>query len=210
MEGAFEAPAVGGTQAAPAADYATSYAAALQAAMDAPTPQAKEQAMNAMAALAKQRTDARDAGAGNEQTDTDNGEAFAPPESPVGYRFEHHLPPNVDIVNEEALGAFKSGLHGLGVPASIAAGAFADVARLHGEGAFASDDAYQAAAQVARQHMDRVHGEAAPAAIRDAMAFLDRAEKAGHLTSDVVDAIMASPIALSQAAMLARHGSRKR
>lgn len=137
-------------------------------------------------------------------------EALAAPQSATGYHLESHLPPGVSIENEPALGALKAGLHDLGVPASIASGAFTDIGRLHAEGAFASDAAYDAACLAARDQMHRVHGEAAPAMIRDALAFVDRAVKGGKLTEDAAEAVLASPLALSHAAMLARRGPRSR
>lgn len=62
----------------------------------------------------------------------------------------------------------------------------------------------------ARNQMHRVRSEAAPSMIRDALAFVDRAVKAGKITENTAEAIIASPMALSLAAMLAaRSGSRR-
>lgn len=144
------------------------------------------------------------------QHDQATDEALAAPTSATGYHLESHLPPGVSIENEPALGALKAGLHDLGVPASIASGAFADIGRLHAEGAFATDAGYDAACLAARDQMHRVHGEAAPAMIRDAIAFVDRAVKGGKLTEDAAEAVLASPLALSHAAMLARRGAVRR
>lgn len=144
------------------------------------------------------------------QQDQATDKALAAPASATGYHLESHLPPGVSIENEPALGALKAGLHDLGVPASIASGAFADIGRLHAEGAFATDAGYDAACLAARDQMHRVHGEAAPAMIRDAIAFVDRAVKAGKLTEDAAEAVLASPLALSHAAMLARRGASRR
>lgn len=143
-------------------------------------------------------------------SDLATDEALAAPASATGYHLEGHLPPGVSIENKPALGALKAGLHDLGVPASIASGAFADIGRLHAEGAFASDTAYDAACLAARDQMHRVHGEAAPAMIRDALSLVDRAVKAGKLTEDAAEAVLASPLALSHAAMLARRGAPRR
>lgn len=144
------------------------------------------------------------------QSDAAADEALAAPASATGYHLESQLPPGVSIENEPALGALKAGLHDLGVPASIASGAFADIGRLQAEGAFASDAAYDAACLAARDQMHRVHGEDAPAMIREGIAFVDRAVKSGKLTEDAADAVLASPLALSHAAMLARRGSARR
>lgn len=144
------------------------------------------------------------------QSDPATDEALAAPASATGYHLESHLPPGVNIENEPALGALKAGLHDLGVPASIASGAFADIGRLHAEGAFATDAGYDAACLAARDQMHRVHGQAAPSMIRDAIAFVDRAVKGGKLTEDAAEAVLASPLALSHAAMLARRGPRPR
>lgn len=52
----------------------------------------------------------------------------------------------------------------------------------------------------------KVHGEGAKAVLKDAAAYIDKAVAAGKLTHEQADAICASPLAVSHAAMLARSG----
>lgn len=133
-------------------------------------------------------------------------EGFEPPDSPLAYTLENALSPGADIVDQAGLGTLKSGLHALGVPAKIAAAGFAEIAHLHAQGTFASEAAYDQQVQLCRNAMHKVHGENAPAMIRDGLAAVDYAVRAGHLTESDAEAIIASPMALSKAAEFRRFG----
>lgn len=136
-------------------------------------------------------------------------EGFEPPASPLAYTLENGLPPGADIVDQSALGALKSGLHAMGVPAEIAAAGFAEIAHLHAQGTFASEAAYDQQVQLCRNAMHKVHGENAPAMIRDGLAAVDAAVRAGHLSESAAEAIIASPMALSKAAEFRRFGGKR-
>lgn len=133
-------------------------------------------------------------------------EGFEPPSSPLAYTLENALPPGAEITDQAGLGALKSGLHQLGVPAEIAAAGFAEIAHLHAHGTFASERAYDQQVQLCKAAMHKVHGENAPAVIREALAAVDAAVRAGRLTEDAAEAIVASPMALSKAAEFRRFG----
>lgn len=135
---------------------------------------------------------------------------FEPPSSPLAYTLESALPPGADIVDQAGLGALKSGLHAMGVPAEIAAAGFAEIAHLHAQGTFASEAAYDQQVYLCRNAMHKVHGENAPAMIRDGLAAVDGAVRAGHLTESAAEAIIASPMALSKAAEFRRFGGKSR
>jgi len=150
------------------------------------------------------------AASGETSADTEVAEALAPPTSPVGYHLETHLPAGVEIVDAAAAGALKSSLHELGVPASVAAAAMGQIGELFRDGAFATDQSITDAATIARNQVYRVHGEAAPAMLRDAAAFIDDAVISGKLTHEQADAICCSPLAVAHAAMLARHGASRK
>ncbi len=144
------------------------------------------------------------------QGDAEVPEGFEAPASPLAYTLENGLPPGADIVDQGALGALKSGLHAMGVPAEIAAAGFAEIAHLHAQGTFASEAAYDQQVQLCRNAMHKVHGEAAPAMIRDGLAAVDAAVRAGHLSESAAEAIIASPMALSKAAEFRRFGGKTR
>lgn len=133
-------------------------------------------------------------------------EGFEPPSSPLAYTLENALPPGAEITDQAGLGALKSGLHQLGVPAEIAAAGFAEIAHLHAQGTFASERAYDQQVQLCKVAMHKVHGENAPAVIREALAAVDAAVRAGRLTEEAAEAIVASPMALSKAAEFRRFG----
>lgn len=135
-------------------------------------------------------------------------EGLEPPSSPLAYTLEQSLPPGVEVVDQAGLGALKSSLHSLGVPIEIANGAFAEIASIHGSGAFLSDSAYDRQAAHMRATIAKVHGEDAPAILRDAKAHIDKAVAAGKLTPHQVDALVLSPMAVSHAALLARNSRR--
>lgn len=137
-------------------------------------------------------------------------EGFEPPSSPLAYTLENALPPGAEITDQAGLGALKSGLHQLGVPAEIAAAGFAEIAHLHAQGTFASERAYDQQVQLCKVAMHKVHGENAPAVIREALAAVDAAVRAGRLTEDAAEAIIASPMALSKAAEFRRFGGKSR
>jgi hypothetical protein len=88
-------------------------------------------------------------------------EGFEPPASPLAYTLENALPPGADIVDQAGLGALKSGLHAMGVPAEIAAAGFAEIAHLHAQGTFASEAAYDQQVHLCRNAMHKVHGRTA-------------------------------------------------
>ncbi len=137
-------------------------------------------------------------------------EGFEPPSSPLAYTLENGLPPGAEITDQAGLGALKSGLHQLGVPAEIAAAGFAEIAHLHAQGTFASERAYDQQVQLCKVAMHKVHGENAPTVIREALAAVDAAVRAGRLTEEAAEAIVASPMALSKAAEFRRFGGKSR
>ncbi|MEA3264599.1 MAG: hypothetical protein U9R07_14060 [Pseudomonadota bacterium] len=201
IEGGAAAPNAG----APAPDADAAYAAALDTAMNAATPQARAKAVDALEVLAKQRS-----GDGGASADPDApAEGLEGPSSPLAYTLEQALPPGVELVDQPGLGALKGNLHALGVPPEIASGAFTEIATLHSAGVFQSDAAYDQQMAMCKSAIAKVHGEGAKAVLRDAAAYIDKAVAAGKLTPDQADAICASPLAVSHAAMLARHGGRK-
>jgi hypothetical protein len=188
-------------QAAP--NVETAYAAALDAAMNAPTPQARAKAVDEMEALAKQQV----AVSGDPAVSHgEPQEGYEAPESGLAYQFEQNLPPGVEIVDREALGALKSGLAAAGVPAEIGNAAFGDVARLTGEGAFASEATYIEACGICRAQLESVHGEEAKTLIADALAWIEDAVRANPKLEDAATMALASPLAIQAAANMRRHG----
>lgn len=171
------------------------------------TPQSVTARTDRLEALWKARAGAAQ---GGEDSPTEVPEGFEPPASPLAYTLENALPPGADIVDQAGLGALKSGLHAMGVPAEIASAGFAEIAHLHAQGTFASEAAYDQQVQLCRNAMHKVHGENAPAMIRDGLAAVDAAVRAGHLTESAAEAIIASPMALSKAAEFRRFGGKAR
>jgi hypothetical protein len=134
---------------------------------------------------------------------------FEPAPSPGHYALEQALPPTVGVEDQGALDALKSNLHDMGVPAPLAASAISEIATLHDQGLLhdvtTSDRAF-----VRRNDMlAKAHGaDGFKVIAADGTAYLDRQVKAGKLTEAYADAIAASPMALTHAAMIARHGKR--
>jgi len=141
-------------QAAPNVDAA--YAAALDAAMNAPTPQARAKAVDEMEAIAKQQVETADGPVSHEGPQ----EGFEAPKSGLAYQFEQNLPPGVEILDATALGVFKSSLAVTGMPAELGNAAFGDVARLEGQGAFSNEATYVEACEICRAQIERVHAKA--------------------------------------------------
>lgn len=191
------------SQAAPNVDAA--YAAALDTAMNAPTPQARAKAVDEMEALARQQVETADAAVSHGEPQ----EGFEAPTSGLAYHFEQNLPPGVEIVDEAALGAFKSGLAATGMPAELGNAAFGDVARLEGQGAFTNESTYVEACETCRAQIERVHGEGAKSLIADALAWIDDAVRANPSLEDAATMALASPLAIQAAANMRRHGGRK-
>lgn len=81
------------------------------------------------------------------------------PVVPAGLHARKRAPPGADIADQAGLGALKSGLHAMGVPAEIAAAGFAEIAHLHAQGTFASEAAYDQQVLLCRNAMHKVHGE---------------------------------------------------
>lgn len=200
----FTTPAAAAPAAAPATDIG---ALVQQAANPDLTPQARSKLVDEIERYHQsgaQAAQAAEAGA------LDVPEGFEPPSSPLAYTLENALPPGADIVDQAGLGALKSGLHAMGVPAEIASAGFAEIAHLHAQGTFASEAAYDQQVQLCRNAMHKVHGENAPAMIRDGLAAVDAAVRTGHLTESAAEAIIASPMALSKAAEFRRFGGKSR
>lgn len=183
-------------------DADTAYAAALETAMAAPTPQARAKAVDTMEQLARQRADAAPVATPAGEP----AEGFEPPASGLAYQFEQSVPPGLDIVDPVALGTLKGELAGAGVPADIGNGAFADIARLTGDGAFASDVAYDEACGTCRAQLERIHGEGAKGLIADALAWIDDAVRANPALEEAAEAALASPMAIQAAANMRRFG----
>lgn len=205
IEGGSAAAPTGG---APAPDAAAAYAAALDTAMNAPTPQARAKAVDALEMLAKQRSGDGAAGASPEAAAAP-AEGLEPPSSAMAYTLENSLPPGVEIVDTAGLGALKTALFDIGVPVPIAQGGFTEIAALHSAGAFASDAAYDQQITICKAAMVKTHGENAKSVIADGLAFVDAAVRSGKLPEDVAAQIIAAPMALSAAANLKRFGGRK-
>ena len=174
---------------------------------NAGTPQSAMARVDRLEALWKAREAATPGGQGDS---AEVHEGFEPPSSPLAYTLENALPPGAEIVDQAGLGALKSGLHAMGVPAEIASAGFAEIAHLHAQGTFASEAAYDQQVQLCRNAMHKVHGENAPTVIRDGLAAVDAAVRAGHLTESAAEAIIASPMALSKAAEFRRFGGKSR
>jgi len=174
---------------------------------DTSTPQGATARVDRLEALWKAREGMTPGGHGDR---AEVPEGFEAPSSPLAYTLENALPPGADIIDQAGLGALKSGLHAMGVPAEIAAAGFAEIAHLHAQGTFASEAAYDQQVHLCRNAMHKVHGENAPAMIRDGLAAVDAAVRAGHLTESAAEAILASPMALSKAAEFRRFGGKPR
>ncbi len=193
---------------APAAAPATDIGALVQQAANPDlTPQARAKLVDE---IERYHQNGRAAAPGGQGDSAEVPEGFEAPASPLAYTLENALPPGADIVDQAGLGALKSGLHAMGVPAEIAAAGFAEIAHLHAQGTFASEAAYDQQVQLCRNAMYKVHGENAPAMIRDGLAAVDAAVRAGHLTESAAEAIIASPMALSKAAEFRRFGGKTR
>lgn len=207
----FTSPAVAVAAAgAPAADTDASYAAALQAAMDAPTPQARAKAVDALEVLAKQRAAGAPAGAGGQPQPAAPEEGFEAPASGLAYQFEQGLPPGVEITDTTALGALKGSLAGAGVPAEIGNAAFADIARLSATGIYESQAAYDAACASCEAQIERVHGDGAKSLIADARSWIEAAVRANPALDEAATFAMASPMAIQAAANMKRFGAPRR
>ena len=193
-----------------AGDPDAAYAAALETAMSAPTPQARAKAVDTLEVLARQRADAAPAGASTGQQDAAPLEGFEPPSSALAYQFEQALPPGVEITDTAALGTLKGSLAGAGVPAEIGNAAFADIARLSTGGAYNSDADYDAACGTCRSQLERVHGEGAKSLIADAVAWLNEAVRADPALEEAATFAMASPMAIQAAANMRRFGGARR
>ena len=198
------APAPAAAPAAPATDIG---ALVQQASNPDLTPQARAKLVDEIERYHQTGPAAAPGGQGDS---AEVPEGFEPPSSPLAYTLENALPPGADIVDQAGLGALKSGLHAMGVPAEIAAAGFAEIAHLHAQGSFASEAAYDQQVHLCRNAMHKVHGENAPAMIRDGLAAVDAAVRAGHLTESAAEAIIASPMALSKAAEFRRFGGKAR
>lgn len=196
----FTSPAAG--------DADASYAAALQAAMDAPTPQARVKAVDALEALAKQRAEPTAPGASVPAGEPQEG--FEAPASALAYQFEQTLPPGVEIVDTASLGALKGSLAQAGVPAAIGNAAFGDIARIANDGGFASEAAYVEACRMCRSQIERVHGEGAEGLIADALSWIEDAVRANPALEEAAAFAMASPLALQAAANMKRFGRARR
>lgn len=205
----FTSPAVAAAG-TPTADADASYAAALQAAMDAPTPQARAKAVDALEELAKQRAAGAPAGAGGQSQPGAPEEGFEAPASGLAYQFEQALPPGVEITDTASLGALKGSLAGAGVPPEIGNAAFADIARLSTAGAYESQSAFDDAVGQCRAQIERVHGEGAKGLIADALSWIEDAVRANPALEEAATFAMASPMALQAAANMKRFGAPRR
>lgn len=188
-----------------APDVEAAYAAPLDTAMNAPTPQARAKAVDEMEALAKQQAETADPTVSHEGLQV----GFEAQTSGLAYQFEQNLPPGVEVVDATALGAFKSGLAATGMPAELGNAAFGDVARLEGQGAFTNEATYVEACETCRAQIERVHGKGAKSLIADALAWLDDAVRANPSLEDAATMALASPLAIQAAANMRRHGGRK-
>lgn len=90
----------------------------------------------------------------------------------------------------------------------IGNGAFADIARLTGDGAFASETAYDEACGTCRAQLERIHGEGAKGLIADALAWIEDAVRANPALEEAATAALASPMAIQAAANMRRFGRR--
>lgn len=192
-------------QAAPANPDAA-YAAALETAMSAETPQARAKAVDALEALAKQRAEPA---VGNVAVPAgEPQEGFEAPSTGLAYQFEQAVPPGLDIVDTTALGALKGSLANAGVPAEVGNAAFGDIARLTADGAYMSEAAYEEACGLCRSQLERVHGEGAKGLIADALAWIEDAVRANPALEEAAAAALASPMAIQAAANMRRFGRR--
>lgn len=189
-------------------DADRSYSAALQAAMEAPTPQARAKAVDALEALAKERAEAVPAGSADQSQEGSPAEGFDAPVSGLTYQFEQTLPPGVEIVDATALGALKGSLAEAGVPAEIGNAAFSDIARLSADGVYVTEVAYVEACGLCRLQLERVHGERANGLIADALSWIEDAVRANPALEEAATAALASPMAIQAAANMKRFGRR--
>lgn len=132
-------------------------------------------------------------------------EAYPAPATAMEYQFQP--PPGVEIVNEAAAGAVKGALFEAGVPAPLADAAFQQIAEMHVAGAFADAGSYDAAVAQCKASIHAKHGDAAPAMLRDAAAYLNRLADQHPALEDAVAQAMASPFIVAQAANLHRYGT---
>lgn len=191
-------------------DPDAAYAAALETAMNAPTPQARAKAVDALEVLARQRVEAAPAGAAAGQQNAEPLEGFEGPSSGLAYQFEQALPPGVEITDTAALGTLKGSLAEAGVPVEIGNAAFADIARLNMGGTYASEAAYLDACGTCRAQLEKVHGEGAKSLIADAVAWLEGAVRANPALEEAATFAMASPMAIQAAANMRRFGGARR
>ena len=191
--------------ASPVVDHDAAYASALDQAMSAETPQARAKAVDTLEMLAKQRSGDGLAGSST-NAPGEPAEGLEGGSSPLAYTLENSLPPGVEVVDRAGLTSLKTSLFEIGVPPEIANGGFAEIAQLQAAGVFASDAAYDQQMALCKAAVAKVHGEGAKAVLHDAARYIDKAVAAGKLTAEQADAICASPLAVSHAALLARSG----
>lgn len=194
-------------QPAAPAEPDAAYAAALDTAMNAETPQARNKAVDKLELLAKQRCGD---GAAAPQASGEPREGFEAPPNALAYQFEQALPPGVEITDTASLGALKGSLAQAGVPAAIGNAAFGDIARIANDGGFASEAAYVEACKTCRSQIERVHGEGAKGLIADALSWIEDAVRANPALEEAAAFAMASPLALQAAANMKRFGRARR
>lgn len=137
-------------------------------------------------------------------------EAMDAPTSGAAYGLEQSLPAGVEITDQAALGALKGSLATAGVPAEAATGAFGHIAQLFADGAYASQQAFDAAVTTARNTLHKVHGyDGAKSIIADATAQADILVRADPSLADHMEHAWASPVAIMTLANLRRFGGRK-
>lgn len=174
------------------------------------TPQASRarqdrlEALHIAKASAAPAAPVRDPFTGQAPAPTEN-EAYPAPATAMEYQFQP--PPGVEIVNEAAAGAVKGALFEAGVPAPLADAAFQQIAEMHVAGAFADAGSYDAAVAQCKATIHAKHGDAAPAMLRDAAAYLNRLADQHPALEDAVAQAMASPFIVAQAANLHRYGT---
>lgn len=194
----------------PVTDPVAAYEVALNGAQAAETPQARQKFVDQMAILSHQlpapgTAPAIDPTTTGQPPARSEDVAFPAPASASEYQFQ--APPGVEVQNEVAAGALKAGLHEAGVPAPLVGEVFRQVAEMHANGAFADDRSYDAAVAQCRATLIGKHGEAAPALIREGVAYLNRLADRNPALEDAVAHALASPYAVAMAANLARYGT---
>ncbi|MBX3527385.1 MAG: hypothetical protein KF904_14360 [Rhodoblastus sp.] len=204
--------AIGGASpastAAPTRPASGDMADAINAAMNATTPQQKREALERIERLSMSGEGASPPNALGEPIEAagDPGEASDPfprPDTMNEYRFI--VPPEGSpIANEEGVGEIKAALFDAGVPAEFANMAFQNAVRNYAAGVLESDQSYDAAVLAAKAAVEKQLGAEAPATLKLAVDYLNDLLAERPALQEAIDLAMCDPWALMQAANLAR------